>query len=381
MSNKQQTQSAGAQKSVAELRRREESGMDQMPPPASTALSDTLEDPTFGIMNPQVFEHLWRVGTALANSQLVPQQFRQKPEDCFIATQMALSLHCQPLQVLQNLYIVHGSPGFSAKFAIALANSRGPFEDVIHFKTIGEKGKPSFGVTASAVIKKTGRVVERTVTMDMAEKEGWTSNKKYQSIPEQMLSYRAATFLIRLYCPEVLLGMATSEELEDTGGYIDGRTGEYVRPVGEDEDDYSGGEGTTLDLTDEEAQEFGKPAPQEAEPEKPRQTATEAATQPAAPQEPEPDGQTQPPPGEGKDEPPPEKLGGGPSFADVMAMVKLADKTDSDLSLILENMATFKGHFHQKLHDAVVDKFGAEMVRKVESAMQQGGGQQQSLME
>ena len=34
-------------------------------------------------------------------------------------------------------------------------------------------------------------------------------------MPEQMLRYRSATWLIRLHCPEVLLGMQASEEIQD----------------------------------------------------------------------------------------------------------------------------------------------------------------------
>jgi len=51
--------------------------------------------------------------------------------------------------------------------------------------------------------------------MKMAKAEGWSKNKKYQTMPELMLQYRAATFLVRLYCPEVLSGMPTSDEVED----------------------------------------------------------------------------------------------------------------------------------------------------------------------
>jgi hypothetical protein len=51
--------------------------------------------------------------------------------------------------------------------------------------------------------------------MDTARKEGWTKNPKYKTMPEQMLRYRSATWLIRLHCPEVLLGMQASEEIQD----------------------------------------------------------------------------------------------------------------------------------------------------------------------
>ena len=51
--------------------------------------------------------------------------------------------------------------------------------------------------------------------MDTARKEGWIKNSKYKTMPEQMLRYRSATWLIRTHCPEVLLGMQSSEEIQD----------------------------------------------------------------------------------------------------------------------------------------------------------------------
>lgn len=48
----------------------------------------------------------------------------------------------------------------------------------------------------------------------MAKAENWTKNQKYRSMPEQLLRYRSATFLIRLYCPEVMVGVPAQVEVE-----------------------------------------------------------------------------------------------------------------------------------------------------------------------
>jgi hypothetical protein len=51
----------------------------------------------------------------------------------------------------------------------------------------------------------------------MAKKEGWfnRNGSKWQTMPELMLRYRAATFFSRLYCPEITMGMHSREEVED----------------------------------------------------------------------------------------------------------------------------------------------------------------------
>ena len=38
-------------------------------------------------------------------------------------------------------------------------------------------------------------------------------------MPEQMFMYRCAAFFARAYCPDVLNGLQTAEELRDVNGY------------------------------------------------------------------------------------------------------------------------------------------------------------------
>ena len=56
--------------------------------------------------------------------------------------------------------------------------------------------------------------------MDMAKAEGWSTKNgsKWLTMPRQMLAYRAGSFFARMYCPEVLLGIQTIDEIQDTYG-------------------------------------------------------------------------------------------------------------------------------------------------------------------
>lgn len=161
----------------------------------------------------QQFEFDWRKAQALSRSRMVPAHFQGKAEDCMVAVMMARQLGINDLLALQNIQLISGRPGFSASFAIGMANTRGPFAGPITWETKG-KGD-SLAVTAMATVRATGERVSATVSMEIAKAEGWTKNAKYRSMPEQMLRYRSATWLIRLHCPEVLLGMSTAEELAD----------------------------------------------------------------------------------------------------------------------------------------------------------------------
>ena len=176
--------------------------------------TETAIQTTSAFNSSEGFELLQRVGNMFAKSELVPAHLRGKPADCIIAVQLAHEMGLAPLSVLQNIYMVSGKAGWSAQFLIARANASGVFDDSGIDWEITGKGA-DLEVTAFATKRAGGRRVEYTVTMAMAKAEGWTKNAKYQTMPELMCRYRAATTLIGLYCPEVKFGLGVREELED----------------------------------------------------------------------------------------------------------------------------------------------------------------------
>jgi len=147
----------------------------------------------------------------LAQSQFLPKHYANRPADCLVAIQWAQRTGLDPLELLQNTFVVHGTPGMKASYMIGLANKRGPFEGPIRFRVEGTGD--DMVAYAWGVID--GEEYTASASMKMAKAEGWSKNKKYTTMPELMLQYRAATFLVRLYCPEVLSGMPTSDEVED----------------------------------------------------------------------------------------------------------------------------------------------------------------------
>lgn len=157
----------------------------------------------------------WQEAQYLAQSSLLPKSFTGQPANVLIALEYANQLSTtskmlSPISVMQNLYVVHGNCGLSSKFMIALANSSGKLDHSIRYrKTPGE----NFSVTAYSKID--GEEISYTVDMAMAKAEGWDKNPKYRSMPELMLSYRAASFLIRTYIPEVVMGLQTDSDVMD----------------------------------------------------------------------------------------------------------------------------------------------------------------------
>lgn len=179
----------------------------------------TIEPPQpTGLMDPATFEHMQRVGKMLSLSPLFPEHLRKGGDGVGLANavltlNMALRLREDVLTVAQNIYFVGGKPGWSASYMIAKANQHGVFREPIDWEETGEGD--NLTVTAFVHLAASGARREVKISMANAKLEGWTSNKKYQTMPAQMLRYRTATALIRLYCPEVMVGVPPANELED----------------------------------------------------------------------------------------------------------------------------------------------------------------------
>lgn len=166
------------------------------------------------------FHQLWRVSKMFAASDLLPAHFRDNPSNVCIMLQYAMRLQVDAVTLMQASYVIHGKPGIEAKMAIALANTRGPFEHPIMFKSRGDGDNLS--VTAWSTIS--GAKVEQHFSMAMAKKNGYLDRKgrngerietHWDKDPELMCTYRAAKRLINLYCPDVVMGLPTVEELHD----------------------------------------------------------------------------------------------------------------------------------------------------------------------
>lgn len=175
-----------------------------------------------GFTNLQSFDLAQRAGKLLASSTLVPKEFQGNLANCVIALNMASRIGADPLMVMQNLYIVYSRPSWSSQFLIATFNSCGKFS-ALRYEWTGTPGADDWGCMAWAIEKSTGeKLIGAEVSIALAKKEGWyaKSGSKWQSMPQQMLMYRAASWFIRAYAPELAMGLHTAEEVHDVGDVV-----------------------------------------------------------------------------------------------------------------------------------------------------------------
>ena len=193
------------------------------------------------------FETTQRIGTMFSKSSIVPKEYQGNVANCAIAVDMAMHLGkgISPLTVMQQLTIVQGRPTWSAQFLISCINTCGKFSTIRYEeKNLGKVGKVAVNKYVYENGKNTQKLVETDeykdvdnlsciayaydnatgeklqsieISIKMAMSEGWyaKSGSKWQSMPQQMLRYRAAAFWQRAYAPEVGMGFYTTEEVQD----------------------------------------------------------------------------------------------------------------------------------------------------------------------
>jgi hypothetical protein len=206
------------------------------PAPEGTELPAAQEPLTLSVAVPtavsmwndvKLMNMSFRTAKMLSASAMVPNQYKNSPENCLVAIDIANRIGVSPLMVMQNLYVVQGKPSWSGSFCAAAVNGSRRFSE-LEYVFVGEPGQPSYGCYATAVRLSNGsRCESETVTMAMAAAEGWLNKggSKWKTMPKQMLMYRAAAFFARVHCPDILLGYKTMEEIQDMHGTsVDGVT-------------------------------------------------------------------------------------------------------------------------------------------------------------
>ena len=186
----------------------------------TTAVEEVTNKPGSGLsyLDGKELNRVYKNAQVLAKSSLLPQRYQGKAEDIMILMDMCSRMGISLFALAKGTYPVHGEISVTGQFCIQLINGSGKFTP-LDFVFVGEEGTDDFGCYAIAKRKPGGAVCKSTViTIGMAKAEGWIRNSKWKTMTTQMMMYRAASFFMRVYCPELTLGMYTQEELEDVYG-------------------------------------------------------------------------------------------------------------------------------------------------------------------
>ncbi|ECD0769019.1 enterohemolysin [Salmonella enterica subsp. enterica serovar Papuana] len=205
------------------------------------------------LTNGDLFDRLRTLSDVMANSgNFVPEHFHEKPDACMAVVMQAARWGMDPFAVAQKTFIVGNSGvlGYEAQLVNAVINTMAPTKDRIHFEWFGaweniigrfvkktngrgneyiapnwdSKDEDGVGVRAWATLK--GETEPRELVLMLSQAQARNSTL-WASDPRQQLAYLAVKRWARLYCPDVILGVYTPDELEE-------REEKVINPVSSD---------------------------------------------------------------------------------------------------------------------------------------------------
>jgi hypothetical protein len=146
----------------------------------------------------------------------VPKHLQGKPADCLAITLQAMQWGMSPYAVGQKTYLVSGTLGYEAQLVNAVISSSSAIEGRFHYEYGGEwknGNDPTAWVKVGALLA--GESVLTwgeplyPATVTTRNSPLWKTN------PKQQAAYLALKYWARLYCPAVIMGVYTPDELQD----------------------------------------------------------------------------------------------------------------------------------------------------------------------
>jgi hypothetical protein len=158
---------------------------------------------------PRNFDEAWRLAEILADSELVPKDFRGKPGNCLVGMQWGHELGLKPLQSLQGIAVINGRPSIWGDTLLAIARSSPLCEYIT-------EGMDADG-TAWCKAKRRGEPEQVRTFSDADAKTAGLQGKAgpWVTNPKRMKQMRARAFALRDVFTDVLRGMHMAEESVD----------------------------------------------------------------------------------------------------------------------------------------------------------------------
>lgn len=159
---------------------------------------------------PTTMAEAMRLADMMASAKLVPAALQKSPADCLMVIQQAIRWSMDPFAVAQECSVIQGKLMHSGKLVAAVVNARGNLTQRLSFEYFGEGDERSIVVSGQL----RGEVEPRTVEVEM--KAAKTGNRVWTTQPDQQLMYHGCRVWARRHTPELMLGVWSPEEFDDT---------------------------------------------------------------------------------------------------------------------------------------------------------------------
>jgi len=209
--------------------------------PVDTAIAGTAAT----IFSPEGLNQLMKFAEVMAQSRVtVPAHLAGKPADCMAVAMQAAQWGMNPFAVAQKTHVVSGTLGYEAQLVNAVITTMSPTKDRINYEWFGPwenvigkfvektsqkgntyiapawtlKDEAGCGVRVWATMK--GEDEPRVLELLLSQAQVRNSTL-WASDPKQQLAYLATKRWSRLHCPDVIMGVYTPDELEETAPRVE----------------------------------------------------------------------------------------------------------------------------------------------------------------
>lgn len=175
------------------------------------------------VFNVQALGQLTAFAELMAQSAVtVPNHLRGKTADCMAIVMQAMQWGMNPYAVAQKTHLVNGVLGYEAQLVNAVISSSSAIVGRFHYeyggdweKIAGKKdGRDELGlfVRVGAVLRGETDITwgENIYLADITTR----NSPLWKTAPKQQIAYLAVKYWARLYCPEVILGVYSPDEVE-----------------------------------------------------------------------------------------------------------------------------------------------------------------------
>ena len=160
-------------------------------------------------------ESAYKMCGVLSKSDLVPRNYRGKPENVFLAYIAGQPFGWDVTMAMRSFHIIEGTPSLKPEIQLALVRQAG--------HSVSVKTSSVDAVILVGKRQDTGDVAEVGYTIEDAKRAGLVGKGSWKTYPEDMLFARAVSRLCRRLFQDVLLGCA----------YVPEELGAQVNPEGE----------------------------------------------------------------------------------------------------------------------------------------------------
>lgn len=192
--------------------------------PPKQRLISTDSSPANTLLDTAKFEQMNRVANLMAMTPMLPQHLRgykdngqwqwYDPDEvkatCFLVVNQAIRWNFDPFAVMGETYVVSGKLAWQGKLVAAVVNARAGLKSKLDYRFTGTKGKDDYTCIVSGIFEGEDKPREA----DLCIRDARTKNDMWTKDPSQKLIYSAVVRWARRFCPEVVLGVMTDDDLE-----------------------------------------------------------------------------------------------------------------------------------------------------------------------